>query len=328
MRRSIDSLQAGRGLAALAVVIHHSNLAARDFGGQGFNLLDYGYLGVDFFFVLSGFIIFHSTVGTNKKLSDYSRARFRRIFYPYWPVGIGIALLYTLLPTLSAGDRSWSWLPTLTLVPVDSHPSLSVAWTLQHEILFYLLFGAAYFRGLLWTVLIIWAALIASALFAGISTTALQLINLEFMFGILAAVATRNGKAPLWMLAISVLCFSLWIVLGANRDLSFLFGLGIAFLIPPMVSAEWRGRVSVPTWLVFLGAASYSLYLVHPLFTPVAGRLLRGHPVGILALGIAGSLAFGIAYHLIIERPLLAGKVPMPWSIRRQPKRLKRRPAL
>src|SRR5689334_4430297 len=117
--RTINSLQAGRALAALAVVVHHSALAAHDFGGGSFDLLSYGWLGVDFFFVLSGFIIFHSTVGRNKTLADYSIARFRRIYLPYWPVGVGIALLYTFLPHVSAGDHSWSWLPTLTLLPVS-----------------------------------------------------------------------------------------------------------------------------------------------------------------------------------------------------------------
>lgn len=48
-------------MAALAVVVHHANLAADGFGGWSFAPLNYGYLGVDFFFVLSGFIIAYST---------------------------------------------------------------------------------------------------------------------------------------------------------------------------------------------------------------------------------------------------------------------------
>ena len=76
--RVINVLQAGRGLAALAVVMLHSSVAARDFGGVHTAPLEYGYLGVDFFFVLSGFIIFHSTAGRDRTIKQYATARFRQ----------------------------------------------------------------------------------------------------------------------------------------------------------------------------------------------------------------------------------------------------------
>lgn len=274
-------------------------------------LLRYGYLGVDFFFVLSGFIIFHSTVGREKTLADYSLARFRRIYLPYWPVGIGIALLYLLFPGVSAGDRSWSWLPTLTLLPVTSETALSVAWTLKHEIFFYLLFGAAYFSGYLWPTLIAWAIAIGAATIAGLDAVPLQPINLEFLFGVVACAYARNSRHSPLMLLGSVVVFALWLAFGANRDLSFLVGLGIAFAVPPMVGAEWRGKLTVAASLVFLGDASYSLYLTHPLVTPIAGRLFKGSPGIILVAAVLLSLVVGIAYHLIVERPLMHRSTPL-----------------
>src|SRR5689334_3783110 len=137
--KTIQSLQAGRGLAAFYVVLHHADLAAASFGASRTHVAFFanGYLGVDFFFVLSGFIIYQSTVGWQRTASDYAVARFRRVYLPYLPIGIGIALLYAMDPSLSEGNRSWSWLPTLTLLPVSSDTALSVAWTLKHEILFY-----------------------------------------------------------------------------------------------------------------------------------------------------------------------------------------------
>jgi len=126
--RTIGSLQAGRGLAALAVVLHHAGLAGHDFGGPfvGYDLFLPGYLGVDYFFVLSGFIIYHSTVGVGRTPADYLSARFRRVYLPYWPVGLTIALLYVLLPTLSQRTTGWSWLPT---VLVGSTPSEALCMT-------------------------------------------------------------------------------------------------------------------------------------------------------------------------------------------------------
>jgi peptidoglycan/LPS O-acetylase OafA/YrhL len=304
-RGTIRSLQAGRGIAALAVVVSHSALAARDFGGTDWPFLSYGWLGVDFFFVLSGFIIFHSTAGTGKTLRSYVLARFRRIYLPYWPVGIGIALLYLALPGISEGARSWSWLPTLTLAPVNSSTALSVAWTLKHEILFYLLFGIAWFGGFLRPAMILWAILIAAATVAGIDTVALQPINLEFLFGMLACMAVRSGRAHPLLLIGTIGCFALWIIFGASRELSFLVGMGIAFAIPPLVAAEWRGKLAVAASLVLLGDASYALYLTHPLVTPAIARLLAGHGPAILILSILTAIVVGIAYHLLVERPLL-----------------------
>src|SRR5215213_8938349 len=129
--KTIQCLQAGRGLAALAVVLHHADHAGSSFGKEHIYspLLHLGYLGVDFFFVLSGFIIFHSTVGRGRSAADYAWARFRRVYLPYWPIGLAIGLLYVLFPAMSASERSWAWLPTLTLLPVSSMPALSVAWT-------------------------------------------------------------------------------------------------------------------------------------------------------------------------------------------------------
>lgn len=141
----IQSLQAGRALASLAVVAHHAQAAVQAFAGPfaGASVFHLGYLGVDFFFVLSGFIIFHATVGKGRTAAHYAKGRFQRVYLPYLPVGIGIALLYTILPQLSAASRDWAWLPTLTLAPVNQSTALSVAWTLKHETLFYTIFGLA-----------------------------------------------------------------------------------------------------------------------------------------------------------------------------------------
>jgi peptidoglycan/LPS O-acetylase OafA/YrhL len=87
----IRSLQAGGALAALAVLLHHasSSTAAFTAGMPGWlkSICERGYLGVDFLFLLSGFIIAH-TRHPHHSLGGYARRRLTRVFIPYWPIGV------------------------------------------------------------------------------------------------------------------------------------------------------------------------------------------------------------------------------------------------
>jgi peptidoglycan/LPS O-acetylase OafA/YrhL len=307
--KTIQSLQAGRGLAALYVVLHHSDLAAADFGAGKIHvpLLANGYLGVDFFFVLSGFIIYHSTAGRDRSAADYARARLRRVYLPYLPIGIGIALLYAFVPGLSEGSRSWSWLPTLTLLPVSSETALSVAWTLKHEILFYLVFGCLYFSGALRAGMVIWGGLIAVAAMFGLhGGIPLALINLEFLMGVAIAILYRAGRGHVAWLLLSPIPLVIWILLGMQRNQSVLVGLALAMAMLPVAQLEEKGRLKVPSALTFLGAASYSIYLAHGVAISAISRLFRDMPYWLVAGGtmIAG-VAAGLAYFFAVERPLL-----------------------
>ena len=298
---TIESLQAGRGLAALAVVLLHCSLAGHDFGRPflGYQLFRYGYLGVDFFFVLSGFIIYHSTVGKNRTVSEYAMARFRRVYLPYWPVGIAMALAYTLLPGVSAANPQWSWLPTLTLAPVDANPALSVAWTLKHEILFYALFGLFYFSRLLPLGLAAWTLCI---LLLG-DQLPFRTINFEFLFGIAAAISYRHLRVRPWLLLVAAGFVALWIALGANESARILIGAAMAFIVAPLAQLERNGLV-VPKALIWLGGISYSLYLVHEPFISAVARVVHGSwPIFIA--GALVSIAAGFAYHYAIEKRVI-----------------------
>lgn len=307
--KTIQSLQAGRGLAAFYVVLHHADLAAADFGKGNIHvpLLANGYLGVDFFFVLSGFIIYHTTVGQNRSAGDYARARFRRVYLPYLPIGVGIALLYALLPGLSEGSRTWSWLPTLTLLPVSSETALSVAWTLKHEILFYFVFGCLYFSGLLRVGMLTWGALIAiAAIFGFDDGIPFALINLEFLMGAATAMLYRAGRGHIAWLLLSPIPLLIWIMLGAPRDYSVLVGLALAMAMLPVAQLEEKGRFKVPHALTFLGGASYSIYLAHGIAMSAIARLFRDMPYWVIAGGtMLAGLAAGLAYFYAVERPLL-----------------------
>lgn len=144
--RRLDSLQAGRAIAATAVVVYHTALSATALTQDALAWARYAELGahgVDFFFVLSGFIIFRANDGIDRGNDFFQRfliKRATRIYVPYLPVALALACAYTIFPTVSLGQRQWTWLSTITLLPGTS--ALNVAWTLQYEIAFYILMGA------------------------------------------------------------------------------------------------------------------------------------------------------------------------------------------
>jgi exopolysaccharide production protein ExoZ len=105
----IQSLQMFRGLAALAVVAHHTALSTQAFVGvlpdPFTKWFEMGLLGVDFFFVLSGFIIMYAHMDDDSALAAwklYALKRLSRIYPAYIPVGVGLVVLYAAMPDLSA----------------------------------------------------------------------------------------------------------------------------------------------------------------------------------------------------------------------------------
>tara|TARA_B110000503_G_C7120160_1_gene402130 strand:+ start:1368 stop:1679 length:312 start_codon:yes stop_codon:yes gene_type:complete len=89
--KSLDIIQIYRGLAALMVVIFHFWIHMSHFFEDDFtsirNITSIGAYGVDFFFVLSGFIISYSYVNKDISIKKYFTNRYLRIYLPYIPPG-------------------------------------------------------------------------------------------------------------------------------------------------------------------------------------------------------------------------------------------------
>lgn len=321
--KKIEVLQAGRAIAAMLVVGYHTNQAINSFIGkssQGGRLfLEYGYLGVDFFFVLSGFIIYFSVLRKKEfELPSYLLQRLNRIFTPYLPVGILMALLYTLMPSVSEGDRSWGWFTTLTLLPAEDRPALNVAWTLRHEVVFYFVFGLLFYFRKLWIGFALWAA----AIFAyecsldpgnqsGILGQLFGSINIEFLFGLLVAKFYLENKKPNYLLCFLLMfgAFTLWVIFGAIVDQSWLVGLSLAAGVYVLIDLEMKGRVQIPKFLSVLGNGSYSIYLVHPIAVSIAVRIAHkffGGSEGVAFLFVfLTSITVGMVYYVLIEKPVV-----------------------
>jgi exopolysaccharide production protein ExoZ len=288
--KSFASIQALRALAALLVTIFHVSMKMEDVAiySPFLRCFKAGFGGVDLFFVISGFIITHSSLSkTNRpnQLIPYLKKRFGRIYVIYWLVFL---LASTLFLWLNAFAPSLKWLSygfnpvetakALTLFPF--HESLlPVTWTLSYELYFYLLFGllivSRYF-------LVIPLVLIAATVLNGLATGAgqpplftfsyhsflLSPFNLEFCFGVVAYFLARRYAFtihPVWV-AISVLLFFLAGELIDPSEIGMRiwgFGVPATVILLGLVRWELSGYFPYPEWLLKLGDASYLLYLIH-----------------------------------------------------------------
>ncbi len=327
-----QGIEAGRGAAALFVVLAHATtiiaeprfLEAMPFGGffQPFGT------GIDFFFVLSGFIIawvHGGDIGRPERFRNYAYRRFFRIYPAYWAVLFPLALLYFLRPGTGIPSQRdpLNLLFSAALLPYPAAPVLGVAWTLVHEIFFYLLFSLLILCGrrLLWLAPV-WIALI---LFTELSfaekpfplSIFCNAFNLEFIIGGLAAVALRRWRIPSPRV-LAIVGFCAFCLLTATQpaflQVSLLarlaYGCSVFLGIVGVVEWERSGGLTVHRSLRILGASSYAIYLVHGVALSIAiqaimrliGPALK--PEILFGAVVILSVATGVAFHYLVEKPL------------------------
>lgn len=194
-----------------------------------------GNAGVDFFFVLSGFLIFYihqKDFGKPSKLATYLRKRTLRIFPIYWIVTLILIPVYFIIPAYGQGDETKLSviLGSLFLLPMERAPILVAGWSLIHELLFYFIFALLIgIRGKwVWALVGMWVLGLLYTL-ANSTTQVFQsafpnltplqhLIwwpqNLEFVFGVGAAAYIASPTLPkpsrrvcLWILSLSLVAF-------------------------------------------------------------------------------------------------------------------------
>ncbi|WGT51491.1 acyltransferase family protein [Thioclava nitratireducens] len=314
----LNSLEIGRGIAALAVVAHHAGLASSAFTTHGHRTwLSEGWLGVDFFFVLSGFIIYYvhgADARTSQAAQRYFGRRLRRIYVPYLPITLALITAYLVWPGLSEGHRDWSLFTSLTLLPSGSPPALSVAWTLVFEMTFYIMFLTFYLTRHFWLLVCAWAiSTLWFNSFGGggadgvLLSTLFNPLILEFIAGMLMAALARRLPTEFWFVGLGIgifACLAYFMIPDVHR---VFFGLALAPIVLGLAQAEARFGFRAPKWALLLGSSSYAIYLVHnPLQSLVARAIRRfdSWEMTFIACIVAG-VAAGVLYHLLYEKPVL-----------------------
>lgn len=330
--RRLQGVQVLRGLAAVAVALFHASLtlAQPKYGGRiAFGgWMGWGDVGVDVFFILSGFIILHAhraDIGQPKRWAHYIYRRASRIYPIYWI--LTSALLLTVAVGFGGASKLfsfWDYLTSYLLVRFsDVAPPVGTAWTLFHEILFYALFSLLLLNrriGLvvmaLWLGAILWTFNPDGGTFTGVFTS---LFNLYFFLGMSAFLIWKHGRLPARLTCgLAGLLFLTFIVLdhAVGRFqapyLRLLVAPGAVLLLVGLSALDREKRASYPAWLLFLGNASYSIYLLHyELYAALArflvamGWMARLPADLCVILFFAVAIGISAAIYQFVERPLL-----------------------
>jgi peptidoglycan/LPS O-acetylase OafA/YrhL len=307
----------------MVVASHATGTAAHYCSREPFyGVFGVGYAGVDFFFVLSGFII--ATVhaddpGHPGRFSSFAWKRFFRIFPSYWIVLSGLIAAGFLLPSLDRASHNQlaAIMKSIVLWPAsDTENILSVAWTLSYELLFYAVFSLAilhkrfgYFAFVVWQVAVLLANLNGSP-----ATFFLQLINFDFLFGVAVAWSpiSRFGKRCTALGLVGFLVAASAAALNATlmqtRLSVFVFGLSSALVVYGLKCVE-AIPLQMPAFLMLLGASSYSIYLVHYPVIGLCSALLPGFskmsPEMVFALLFVAGCGAGVVFYKLVESPML-----------------------
>jgi exopolysaccharide production protein ExoZ len=327
-----ESLQAGRGLAAIMVVLYHTEgiISLSKYWHGSTHYFHFGAAGVAYFFVLSGIVILHAhqgDLGKADRLQDYYWKRLRRVYPIYWVVLLSILPAYFLSSSFGAGfERSPSAIvESLILIPVvRAETIIPVAWTLCHEVMFYLMFSVLLWRKTAGIALMgIWMlASVCSLFFTPANHVLAAYISpLHLLFGMGLMIASLVYRfsipgGPLALIGISgftILCYTDDIGRLTSPLLPLYFGFFAGIAAAGLMLYEKQRGLKIPPFLIFLGEASYSIYLIHYTALSISAKLVHRlwllHPISICipaALLFIIALVSGIALHIVVERPLLA----------------------
>jgi peptidoglycan/LPS O-acetylase OafA/YrhL len=319
-KQRLETIDILRGLAALAVVIFHSTPELPPGGVK--HLAEFGALGVQVFFVISGFILPFSLDRAGYTLSSYFRFVARRVMRldpPYFAsLAITLLLIYasSVIPGLSGIpfrlEPERLALHVGYLVGIAGFEWYNIVyWTLAIELQYYLLIGLLFPLIAHRNKIISIGVLVALAASSAVARNELFIFYwiLPFILGMLTfRLKTSRIGIPEYLTSIAVAAGPTYYLLGPSSLAAALAtALVIAFL-------TIRGNRS----LRFLGAISYSLYLIH---VPVAGRVVDlgerlspgfGLEIAISLAAIAASIVAAWILYVAVERPAQRWASTMP----------------
>jgi len=315
MNKKLESLQALRGVAALLVLLFHFHFYLRGDNESGVAIWDalfgWGIIGVDFFFVISGFIMIYSTQHYLHGCESAKKFIFNRAIriIPLYYVGLLVAfLLGGAMSTFHYPEKVQNLLSALTFTVyktsvtphyIDDDGMYNIRWTLNYEVYFYLAFTFCLLSKYRMLALIFWGFLVTcvAPMIAGFHPTlsvqgyAFQTptiafitnpLILEFLMGTLAGYVylqltkrRMSMKLPLIssvMAIVLLLSIVFGIYTGSIRALHLESTIILSLFVLFLTLGEPVLQASIPRVIKYLGDISFSLYLLH---NPIGQTIIK-----------------------------------------------------
>lgn len=336
-RGTYTGVQALRFVAAVLVVMTHATLYTSERLDDSLQVWHFGEVGVDIFFVISGFVMIVSTRAMAEEPGGWKRYAMRRIIRivpMYWIattiklltlIVVPSVILHATLDPEKVG-LSYLFLPSRNVDGVVQ-PLLGVGWTLTFEMFFYFVLGLAIFlranRLLFAGTVLVGCAV--GWVFRGDpwppAAVYLDPIVLYFLAGMIIGrwAVDRSARKCLAGLGFVLALRTVLPAIEAGQlDLQVVVkpALVIGVVLAAVVlDPVFNGRVPRP--VVFMGDASYSLYLFHPLVAPIVPTVLSAVGLELVSLSLALCVVAAVAAAALIyqffEAPMTA------WLNRRAP---------
>lgn len=318
MTERFRTLDAMRGVAALAVIIMHSWPLTRDACASPTCNVPFGYLAVDMFFALSGFVISHSyddRFRKGMKIRDFCLKRAVRLYPIFWLAALVGAIPFIWDLSQGIGGKlsflivllfNGLLLPAPSFHHVDPFPLLSPAWSLFYELFVANLTFAIFWRWLTCPVLVTVILLALAALvISGMYYHSLDSGSLwatfpggfarvifSFYTGVWLQRIHHIGRAPKLpaVVLLAILAASFWPSLSFPKSLGYeLFC--VIILYPAIIFLGASAIERRPALGDELGNISYALYLIH---IPILLILMRFKTAFYLpaSFGLAASFIF------------------------------------
>ncbi|GAA3129650.1 acyltransferase [Streptomyces rameus] len=286
----------------------------------------YGCLGVQFFFVISGFVICMSSWG--RTLGDFFRSRVSRLYPAYWAALLIVGAASVLLPAVVHPLRSDEFLMNFTMLqqPMGVPRVLGVCWTLWVEMRFYVLFalfviwrGVTYRRVVTFCILWTLAGVFARVADLPLTDELVMRDHAPYFIGGLALYLIHRFGSDLLLWGIVGMSF----LLGQRYSVTALWHPGmhgafprdpyviqsivfLSFAAVAVVALGWM-RWANWRWLTVAGALTYPFYLIHEHLGWFVIRVLhRGLGLGpwpTLVASVTGLLGLAWLMHRFVERP-------------------------
>ncbi|HDR9497029.1 TPA: acyltransferase [Burkholderia cepacia] len=306
MSKRILSLQAFRAVGAIAVVIYHCASL-----GNGFDF-HIGASGVDLFFIISG-IVMALSVDESTRAASFAWRRFVRVVPLYWIATAAAAGVFCLRAGY-APDASNIIESVLFLPPAsgDRFPLLYPGWSLNYEIAFYALIGAAIplVRRPLWFAFAVTLTLGIAG--KGVDMPYLQYYcepkMLEFALGLLIGMLLIKQDLALGKIASAALLvvgmLLLMIHASGKGNPAVDWGLPWAMILASSLAFESSRAITAKS-VQFLGEASYSIYLSHPFVIWGIEAVTQARGAAISVAAVVLCVLFGAVVYVFVESPML-----------------------